>query len=396
MVDMSAVDEHADEILLSPAEALAAVFAWEQQTTLLALALRRIETIGSFGTEGSVSMKAWLREKARMTNDAAGNLLSLGRFLDNNAAFAEAALTGELSGGQVSVAKRLGRPKYASLLAEQQRDLVGTLAALDIDATQAAVAHWRSRADALLDDGAPPIEQPCELTLARTLDNRLHGHLSLHDAAATELEKAIHTAETWEGSDETRALAERQGDALFDIAAFYNQNHDGEGTPRHLPTITLSADLSTITTDTPQAINDDTGRPVSPACAAAYLCDCKIHVILRNAKGAPEQFGRTTYTVPRSLFRQVAARDGGCRFPGCNRRVRFTDAHHIHHWQKGGATEYANLLLLCRRHHTYTHQQLLEIELRPDGEAVFRWHEGRVRTSQPRGAPPTRKLQAPV
>jgi len=339
---MSALDDHAEQILLTPAEALAAVTAWELQGTLLAVALRRIETSGTFGTNGSVSMKAWLREHARMTDQGASDLLATGRFLDNNAAFAEAAVTGHLSGGQVSLARRLGKPKYASLLAQQQHELVETLAVLDITDTAASVAHWRTRADALLDEGEPPIEQPCELTLARTLDNRLHGHLSLHDAAATELEKAIQNAQSWEGNNETRTLAERQGDALHDIAAFFNGNHDGEGTPRHLPHVTLSADITTIVTDTPEATNDDTGRPMSPA-TATYLCDCKIHVILRDADGTPHNFGDTTYSVPRSLFRQVAARDGGCRFPGCNRPVRWTDAHHIQHWEHGGPTDYDKL-----------------------------------------------------
>lgn len=108
------MDEHAEQILLTPAEALAAVTAWELQGTLVALALRRMETMGTFGTDGSVSMKAWLREHARMTDQGAGDLLATGRFLDNNAAFAEAAVTGQLSGGQVSLARRLGKPKHAS------------------------------------------------------------------------------------------------------------------------------------------------------------------------------------------------------------------------------------------------------------------------------------------
>ena len=42
------------------------------------------------------------------------------------------------------------------------------------------------------------------------------------------------------------------------------------------------------------------------------MCDCRIHAILRDVHGNPEYFGRATYTVPRTLFRQVAARDGGC------------------------------------------------------------------------------------
>jgi len=387
---MSAVDVHAEQILLTPTEALAAVTAWELQGTLLALALRRIETSGVFGVDGSVSMKAWLRDQARMTDQTAGDLLATGRFLDNNTAFAQAAVSGQLSGGQVTVARRLGKPKYAALLAEQQHDLVETLAALDINDTLTSVSHWKTRADAVLDEGQPPIEQPCELTLARTLDNRLHGHLSLHDAAATELEKAIQNAQAWEGKDDTRTVAERQGDALYDIAAFFNGNHDSDGTPRHLPHVTISADITTIITNTPQATNDDTGRPMSPACTATYLCDCKIHVILRDANGTPQTFGDTTYSVPRSLFRQVAARDGGCRFPGCNRPVRWTDAHHIKYWEHGGPTDYDNLLLLCRRHHTYVHSQLLDLTLLPGATAHFTWTDGRERTSHPRGAPPTR------
>ena len=111
---------------------------------------------------------------------------------------------------------------------------------------------------------------------------------------------------------------------------------------------------------------------------------------LRGEHGAPEQFGHETYTVPRRLFRQVAARDGGCRFPGCDRTVRFTDAHHIDYWEHGGSTDYDNLLLLCRRHHTYTHQQHLTVKLLPNGDAHFTWHHGQHRETQPRGAPPKR------
>jgi hypothetical protein len=393
---MSVLDEHAEQILLSPTEALAAVRAWEQQGALLSLALRHVEATNAYAVDGTVSMNAWLRNHAKMNSRAASALLSVGRFLDTNLAFAEAAITGTLSAGQITVAKQLAHPKYASLLGELGAELAEILAPLSFNDTQVAVTAWRKDADALLDDGEPPVEAPNELCLARTLDGRLHGTLSLEDAAATELEKAIQNAQTWEGKDDPRSTAERQGDALFDIAAFYNKNHDGDGTPRHLPDITLSAEASSIATDAPEATNDDTGRPVSPACTKAYLCDCKLHVILRDANGAPEQFGRAQYTVPRNLFRQIAARDGGCRFPGCDRPVRWTDAHHIHHWRHGGTTDYDNLLLLCRRHHVYVHQQQLEVKLRPDAVAEFTWRDGTHRTTTPRGAPPTRRPQPPV
>ena len=45
---MSVLDEHAEQILLSPAEALAAVRAYEQQGALLSLALRHVEATRAF------------------------------------------------------------------------------------------------------------------------------------------------------------------------------------------------------------------------------------------------------------------------------------------------------------------------------------------------------------
>jgi hypothetical protein len=385
------LDDCLGQILLSPAEALAAALEWERQGALLALAMRRIEVSCAYESGGAASMKDWLRDQARMSDRRITELLATGRFLDNYCEFAQAAVSGVLSGSQIDVARRLNRPKYANELTNQQAELVGLLASSDITATVALVDHWRNCADAVIDDKAPPVEPPCELLFARTMDERMHGSFSLDDAAATEFEKAVQNALTWDGNDETRTITERQGDALYDIAAFFNSNHTGNGTPRHLPTVTLSADLSTITSEVPEGVNDDTGRPMSPACTATYLCDCQLHVILRDANGTPERFGRMIYTVPRTLFRQVAARDGGCRFPGCNRPVRYTDAHHIHHWQHGGPTDYDNLLLLCRRHHTYVHRQRVTIKLEPDGHAHFTWHDGQERTSQPRGAPPTRR-----
>ncbi len=100
-------------------------------------------------------------------------------------------------------------------------------------------------------------------------------------------------------------------------------------------------------TDHPEGVNVDTQRPMSPECTATYLCDCRIHVVLRDADGTPRSFGRTFRLVPSRLFKQIAARDGGCRFPGCDRPVKWTDAHHIHWWELGGSTDYHNSILLC-------------------------------------------------
>ena len=81
--NMSVLDEHTEQILLSPAEALAAVRAWEVQGALLSLALRHVEATRAFAEDGTVSMNAWLRNNARMNDKTASALLSTGRYLDN-------------------------------------------------------------------------------------------------------------------------------------------------------------------------------------------------------------------------------------------------------------------------------------------------------------------------
>ena len=219
-------------------------------------------------------------------------------------------LSGALSASQISVARRLGKPKYEPIMTETEEALVAVLSELDIHSTERAVDHWAKRADALIDEKAPPVERPNELTYSNTMDDVTHGTFRLNEAAGTEFDKAVQTAITHAGNDETRTSAERQGDALFDIAAFFNKNHDGNERPRNLPNVTLSADASTVVTDHPEGVNVDTQRPMSSACTDTYLCDCRIHVILRTADGSPHSFGRTTRTVlPRTGLRPTSQMD---------------------------------------------------------------------------------------
>jgi hypothetical protein len=73
-----------------------------------------------------------------------------------------------------------------------------------------------------------------------------------------------------------------------------------------------------------------------------------------------------TRAVPPALRRVVEARDGGCRFPGCERR-RFLDAHHLVHCAHGGETGKDNLILLCRHHHRLVHEGGIGSEVAPIG-----------------------------
>lgn len=67
--------------------------------------------------------------------------------------------------------------------------------------------------------------------------------------------------------------------------------------------------------------------------------------------GEPLSIGRIRYAPTAAMRRFLALRDATCRFPGCDKPSAATEADHTREWQHGGATDVANLALLCREHH---------------------------------------------
>jgi hypothetical protein len=91
---MNAVDEISELMAFSQAEVLAAVSDWGRRSAVLALSLHRFEAAGGDGELGGLSMREWLRVKARMSPQQSSDLLALGRFLDEFSAFTEGLFSG--------------------------------------------------------------------------------------------------------------------------------------------------------------------------------------------------------------------------------------------------------------------------------------------------------------
>jgi hypothetical protein len=117
------------------------------------------------------------------------------------------------------------------------------------------------------------------------------------------------------------------------------------------------------------------GSHVSAETSRRLACDSALVVMRHAADGRVLDVGRRTRAISPGLRRALAHRDGGCRFPGCGRKL--CDAHHVEHWADGGETSFANTLLLCRRHHRAVHEEGFSMALAPDGEARFYRPDGR-------------------
>ena len=75
--------------------------------------------------------------------------------------------------------------------------------------------------------------------------------------------------------------------------------------------------------------------------------------------------GRTSRLVTTGIWTALVLRDQHCVFPGCSRLPIACDAPHITHWADGGNTSLDNLILLCRKHHTITHQPPWQVQTDP-------------------------------
>jgi hypothetical protein len=82
----------------------------------------------------------------------------------------------------------------------------------------------------------------------------------------------------------------------------------------------------------------------------------------------PLDVGAAAETIPAHLRRAVIARDGHCRFPGCEQPPAACQVHHLTPRSQGGATRLTGLILLCPFHHLIAvHRWDWALILNPDG-----------------------------
>ena len=116
---------------------------------------------------------------------------------------------------------------------------------------------------------------------------------------------------------------------------------------------------------------EGSSEAVSIATVERTLCTATRVTVTVDGAGDVLDLGREQRLHTRRQRIALATRDGGCRWPGCDRPPSWCEAHHTKHWARDqGSTSVHDGILLCRHHHLLAHNNGWEIERRSDGFAL--------------------------
>ena len=364
-----------------------------------------LDVLGSFDTNGdgqvlhgAQSTGAWLQGAAHLAPGDASERVRIARASRHLLREPVAALAaGSVSYDQVRAIERSIRPLPGDVQSEAVPMLTDLATRVDAGRLRTAGRALRHTVDpdGALSDAQSQFERRY-LNLAPLLDGMTAVDGLLDAEATAMLTTALAPFGVPSDPDDRRSAAQRRADGLVDIAVMAIKSErlpTLSGAPARLDVLVPLSSLADPSRCSAPAMV--TGTPGGPAlltaeAVARLACDAHVARVLLGSDSVPLDLGRSRRLFSAGQRRALAIRDGGCRFPGCSRPARYTDAHHRVSWLRGGVTDVVNGLLLCRHHHRLVHEGGWTITANDpivgaNGRLWFQGPQGQELASVPRG-----------
>lgn len=128
------------------------------------------------------------------------------------------------------------------------------------------------------------------------------------------------------------------------------------------PAVRVLVTETALATGTGAGRIEGTDVPVSIDTVNRIVCEAGILPIRFSETDDVIALGREERLFTGRQKIALAARDGGCVWPDCDRPPSWTEAHHINQWARDkGNTDLCDGVLLCRYHHMLLHNNHWEI-----------------------------------
>jgi len=313
---------------------------------------------GLWDDEGFNSALDWIRINCRVTSNTAADRLSVGRRLADLDRSVAAMDAGEIGFAHVTVMART-----AEAVGEAFDE--GRLLQLARDNSPGKFhykcLHYRHAVDAkAYADGQERLAEERSLRLSTAEDGCLLIGGLLDPVGGAVVRTALEPLAQLSGAHDDRDREQRYADALVELAS--------GGKPA---SIQVTATIETLKGLAGAAAAEmEFSLPISSTSVQRMACDCSVTRVLLDQDSVTIDVGRSKRVVAGPLRRALNARDGQCRWPGCERPASWCDGHHMVHWIDGGDTDLDNLVLLCRRHHRMVHEGGWQLVKTNDGRIV--------------------------
>jgi hypothetical protein len=318
---------------------------------------RSAQEAGAHLVNGCITAASWIARNCKMSVTSAHDRLRVGEQLESLPQVKAALISGEIGYQSTSQLARL-REKLGD-----KQDLFNEEEMLGF-ARQFSVRELRELCDRawhVVDpDGffneAEENYTRRRLHISQMADgmHRVDGLLDPVTAAA--VKTLIDPLSKRKGPEDERTPAQRRHDALGEGI---NHALDQGTLPRRngvRPHVNVTTTLEGLKNELGAPPADlELSLPISTRTLERLTCDCTISRVLL-ADSMVIDVGRATRTVSAPMRRALRTRDKGCRFPGCDRQVDWTNPHHIDHWSRGGPGDRENLVLVCYYHHRLVHE----------------------------------------
>ena len=312
-----------------------------------------------YDDDGFVSPIDWIRFNCHVTSGAAANSVAVGEAMHRMPESIEAMTEGQIGYAHVTVMART-----AEALGDRfdERVLIKKARESSPGKFHYICTHYRHAADPkrYAEEEAEQVQQR-RLKLSIWMDGTvlLSGQFDPEGGAVLLTKLGSLARKT--GAHDDRDLERRNADALVELAS-------GGGSQAQIQ-VTSSIETLLGLAGAPAA-DIELSLPISSRAVERLACDCSIARVLLDSDSMVIDVGRSKRVVSEPARRALTARDGHCRWPGCDRPASWSAAHHVVHWIHGGTTDLDNLILLCHRHHWMVHEGDWQIVRGDDGRML--------------------------
>ena len=362
--------------------------------------LREFDALELYQPTKATSTKTFLEKTAGLSAGDAGAAVVMARKLGKMPLTEAAFVDGILPSGTVRAIVANVTPRVADCYLAHEADNIDIVKPLTPREAVTVMQSWAVRANAVVDSDKDKPPREDEYYHSETLGGRYETKGSFAARTGADIATALRVAQDDNPRDnDRRSPAEKRAEALADIARFYLDFRARLDTDPDAPTMPKRRNLPHVIylTETADFANGAGGRimdgpAIDHGAIEAQSCTAQLLRLVLDENGAIRSYELMPASVTDALFGAVAARDQGCRWPGCHKKPWHCDLHHVHHRGRGGANNPCNCCLLCKyHHHRGAHDPSIKLHLARDGTLTVTYADGTTESSRP----PNQQSQLP-